>query len=129
EPTRGTGNGLGPLGRVEKSEWLSRQTKGNNKMRWVVGLAIGAVIILAIIGGIVGGVLGTKNSSSGSGNNSNTAAGDTSTNGDLDSHSPEIQALMNNPNLHKVFPGIDYTPWGTQYPLCLKYPPSQNNVT
>ncbi|PYI26695.1 glycoside hydrolase [Aspergillus indologenus CBS 114.80] len=37
--------------------------------------------------------------------------------------------LMNNANLHKVFPGVDYTPWGVQYPLCLKYPPSQNNVT
>jgi exo-beta-1,3-glucanase (GH17 family) len=130
EPTRGTGNGLGPLSRVEKSEWLSRQTEGNNKMRWVVGFAIGTVIVLAVIGGIIGGVLGAKSSSSSdSGNNSNTAAGDTAANGDLDSSSPEIQALMNNPNLHKVFPGMDYTPWGTQYPLCLTYPPSQNNVT
>jgi exo-beta-1,3-glucanase (GH17 family) len=130
EPTRGTGNGLGPLSRVEKSEWLSRQTEGNNRMRWVVGFAIGTVIVLAVIGGIIGGILGAKNSSSGgSGNNSNTAAGDTAANGDLDSNSPEIQALMNNPNLHKVFPGMDYTPWGTQYPLCLTYPPSQNNVT
>lgn len=130
EQTRGTGNGLGPPSRAEKSEWLSRQTKGNNKMRWVVGFAIGTVVVLAIIGGIVGGVLGSKNSSSsGSGNNSNTAAGDTAANGDLGSNSPEIQALMNNPNLHKVFPGIDYTPWGTQYPLCMTYPPSQNNVT
>ena len=24
---------------------------------------------------------------------------------------------------------MDYTPWGTQYPDCLKWPPSQNNVT
>ena len=130
EPIRGTGNGLGPLSRVEKSEWLSRQTEGNNKMRWVVGFAIGTVVVLAVVGGIIGGVLGTKNSSSsGSGNNSNTAAGDTASNGDLDSSSPEIQALLNNPNLHKVFPGMDYTPWGTQYPLCMTYPPSQNNVT
>ena len=130
QPTRGTGNGLGPLSRAEKSEWLSRQTEGNNKMRWIVGFAIGAVIVLAIIGGIIGGVLGTKNSSSsGSGNSTNTAAGDTAANGDLGSNSPEIKALMNNPNLHKVFPGVDYTPWGTQYPLCTTYPPSQNNVT
>ena len=113
----------------EKSEWLSRQTKGNNKMRWVVGFAIGAVVFLAIIGGIVGGVLGTHTASSSSGNNSNTAAGDTAANGDLGKNSPEIQALMNNPGLHKVFPGMDYTPWGTQYPLCMTYPPSQNNVT
>ena len=129
EPIRGTGNGLGPLSRAEKSEWLARQTEGNNKMRWVVGFAIGAVVVLAVIGGIIGGVLGTKNSSSGSGNNSNTASGDTAANGDLGSNSPEIKALMNNPNLHKVFPAVDYTPWGTQYPLCLTYPPSQNNVT
>jgi len=31
--------------------------------------------------------------------------------------------------LHKVFPGIDYTPMYTQYPDCLNYPASQNNVT
>ena len=129
EPTRGTGNGLGPLSRAEKSEWLARQTEGNNKMRWIVGFAIGAVVVLAIVGGIIGGVLGTKNSSGGSGDNSNTAAGDTAANGDLGSNSPEIQALMNNANLHKVFPAVDYTPWGTQYPLCMTYPPSQNNVT
>jgi exo-beta-1,3-glucanase (GH17 family) len=47
----------------------------------------------------------------------------------LGKDSAEIKALMNNKNLHKVFPGIDYTPWGTQYPLCFTYPPSQNNVT
>lgn len=116
---------------AEKSEWLSRQTQGNNKMRWVVGGAIGIVVILAVIGGIVGGVLASKNSSSsgGSNGNINNAADDTAANGDLDLSSGEIKALMNNKNLHKVFPGMDYTPWGTQYPDCLTWPPSQNNVT
>lgn len=118
---------------LDKSEWLSRQTKGNNKMRWVVGVAIGAVVVLAVIAGIVGGVLGTRHSSSGGGGGSassiNNAADDTAANGDLDINSGEIKALMNNKNLHKVFPGMDYTPWGVQYPLCLTYPPSQNNVT
>lgn len=115
---------------AEKSEWLSRQTKGNNKMRWVVGGAIVIVVILAVVGGIVGGVLGTKKSSGSSSNgNINNAADDTAANGDLDLNSGEIKALMNNKNLHKVFPGMDYTPWGTQYPNCLTWPPSQNNVT
>lgn len=118
----------------EKSEWLSRQTVGKRRMRWSLGIIIGSVIILAVIGGIVGGVLGANNSSSdkkgGSGGGSiNNAAEDTAANGDLDINSAEIKALMNNKNLHKVFPGMDYTPWGVQYPLCLTYPPSQNNVT
>lgn len=114
----------------EKSEWLSRQTVGKRRMRWILGGVIGTVIVLAIIGGIVGGVLGTKSSSGGGGNgNINNAATDTQTNGDLGINSAEIQGLMNNKNLHKVFPGMDYTPWGVQYPLCLTYPPSQNNVT
>lgn len=116
----------------EKSEWLSRQKKGKNKMRWVVGVVIGAVIVLAIVAGIVGGVLGShvsnSNNSSGSGS-TNNAETDSSENGDLDINSAEIKALMGNQNLHKVFPAIDYTPWGTQYPLCMTYPPSQNNVT
>lgn len=120
---------------VNKSEWLSRQNKGNNKMRWVVGAAIGVVIVIAIVAGIVGGVLGTRNSSSGGSGGSgssgsiNNAADDLAANGDLNINSGEIKSLMNNKNLHKVFPGMDYTPWGVQYPLCLTYPPSQNNVT
>lgn len=115
---------------AEKSEWLARQSKGKNKMRWIVGVAIGAVVVIAVIAGIVGGVLGTKNNSSSGGSGSiNNADTDSSTNGDLDLNSGEIKALMNNKNLHKVFPGMDYTPWGVQYPLCLTYPPSQNNVT
>lgn len=116
-------------GSLEKSEWLSRQTKGNNKMRWVVGSIIAVVIIIAVVAGIVGGVLGTRHSSSGGSGSNNNAADDTAANGDLSINSGEIKALMNNKNLHKVFPGMDYTPWGVQYPLCLTYPPSQNNVT
>lgn len=111
-------------------------------MRWIIGIAIGAVVILAIVGGVVGGILGSRNSGGGSGSGSgsggsgsaasstwNTASGDLAANGDLDKNSPEIKALLNNDNLHKVFPAMDYTPWGTQYPLCERYPPSPNNVT
>ena len=123
-------------GRLEKSEWLSRQSKGNNKMRWVVGFVIGVVIILALIGGILGGVLGSRSagsrpggSSRPSGDSINNADDDFAANGDLDKNSAEIKALMNNADLHKVFPAMDYTPWGSQYPLCLTYPPSQNNIT
>ena len=121
----------GPSEKSSRSEWLSRQTKGNNRMRWVVGAAIITVVLLAVIAGIIGGVVSSRKSASNTNPNSNdnTAAGDEQANGDLGRDSPQIKALLNNPNLHKVFPGIDYTPWGTQYPLCLTYPPSQNNVT
>lgn len=122
--------------KTEKSAWLASQTKGRRKLKLWVGVAIGAVIILAIVGGIVGGVLGTRNSDSSSTSSGTAASGstnnaddDTSANGDLNKDSSEIKALMNNKNLHRVFPGMDYTPWGTQYPLCHTYPPSQNNVT
>jgi len=121
---------------AEKSEWLARQSKGKNKMRWIVGTAIGAVVVIAVVAGIVGGVLSSNNHSSSGGSggsggsgSTNNAATDTATNGDLDLNSAEIKALMNNDDLHKVFPAMDYTPWGVQYPDCLTYPPSQNNVT
>jgi exo-beta-1,3-glucanase (GH17 family) len=86
------------------------------------------VVIAAIVGGVVGGVL-NKGGGSSSGGSGQSASDDEAANGDLGKDSSEIQDLMNNGDLHKVFPGIDYTPWGTQYPLCHKYPPSQNNVT
>ncbi|KIX94998.1 uncharacterized protein Z520_09308 [Fonsecaea multimorphosa CBS 102226] len=127
----GTYDAVGAAPKPERSEWLSEQTRGKRKMKLWVGVAIGLVIVIAIIGGILGGVLGSKSSgsSSSSSGDTNNAASDTEANGDLDKNSAEIKALMNNPNLHKVFPGMDYTPWGTQYPLCFTYPPSQNNVT
>ena len=129
-------------GPKEKSAWLSRQEKGNHKRRWLMGLIIGSVVLLCVIGGIVGGVLGSRNGSggkssgsgststgSGSGQGTNNAGDDNRINGDLDLNSAEIKSLMGNPDLHKVFPGIDYTPWGVQYDTCRKWPPSQNNVT
>lgn len=125
----GSYNPVKQQGVEEKSEWLSRQTKGTSKMRWMVGAAIGFAVVLAIIGGITGAVLGTRNNDGRSSSSSNSASSDIATNGDLNINSAEIQKLMNNKNLRKVFPGIDYTPWGTQYPLCATYPPSQNNVT
>lgn len=48
---------------------------------------------------------------------------------DLGKNSDEIKKLLNNQNLHKVFPGMDYTPLNAQYPDCLHVGPSQNNIT
>lgn len=98
---------------------------GRKKRGLIVGLVLGLIILGAVVGGAVGGTIGQNNSAK----DGSSAAQDTKINGDLNKDSPEIQALMNNKDLHKVFPGMDYTPWGVQYPLCLKYPPSQNNVT
>ncbi|KIW76314.1 hypothetical protein Z517_11060 [Fonsecaea pedrosoi CBS 271.37] len=127
----GTYDAVGAASKTERSEWLAEQTRGKRKMKLWVGVAIGLFIVIAIVAGILGGVLGSKSSSSSgpSSGDTNNAASDTDANGDLDKNSAEIKALMNNPDLHKVFPGMDYTPWGTQYPLCFTYPPSQNNVT
>ncbi|PYH98511.1 glycoside hydrolase [Aspergillus ellipticus CBS 707.79] len=109
---------------------------GSRKRGWIVGLVLAAIIVGAIVGGAVGGTVGHQqhggDSSSGSSSGGSSGSGGSgSDKGDglLDKNSAEIKALMNNKDLHKVFPGMDYTPWGVQYPLCLKYPPSQNNVT
>ncbi|PYH48937.1 putative cell wall glucanase [Aspergillus saccharolyticus JOP 1030-1] len=105
------------------------------KRAWIVGLTLAFIIVAAIVGGAVGGILGHRSSEApASANGSDSSADGSSDSSDssdglLDKDSAEIKALMNNANLHKVFPGLDYTPWGVQYPLCLKYPPSQNNVT
>lgn len=70
-------------------------------------------------------IAGNKKSSGGG----QSASDDLKKNGDLDINSAEIKALMDNKDLHKVFPGIDYTPLNTQYPDCMHNPPSQNNIT
>ncbi|QSZ35564.1 hypothetical protein DSL72_008434 [Monilinia vaccinii-corymbosi] len=119
---------------VEKNEWLRKPPGGNKKMRLWIALVVGFLIVGAIIGGAVGGTLAgnaksVPDSSRASASNEQSASSDSSRNGDLNKNSPEIQKLLNNPGLHKVFPGIDYTPMYTQYPACIHYPASQNNVT
>lgn len=114
----------------EKSEWLAQETSSHKKMKWTVGIVLALLVIGGVVAGVLLGVVFHKSSSSSDSSATGlSAANDTSANGDLNKDSPEIKALMNNPDLHKVFPGIDYTPMYTQYPGCLTYPASQNNVT
>ncbi|KAL8768607.1 MAG: hypothetical protein Q9209_005166 [Squamulea sp. 1 TL-2023] len=126
----------GPVGQgahddnhVEKSEWLSRQNSGRKRLRWIVGILIGLILVAAIVGGVIGGIRASRNQKANEASSRHQSAAEDDGNGDLDKDSAEIKKLMNNPNLHKVFPGVDYTPYASQYPLCMKWPPSQNNVT
>lgn len=113
---------------VEKSEWLSRQTTGRKKLRWTVGVIVVVLVVAAVVGAIVGGVIGSRNSRKNSPSQGQSATADDGK-GDLTKDSSEIQKLLGNSKLHKVFPGMDYTPFNVQYPDCLSNPPSQNNVT
>lgn len=128
DPVRNAGTGYGGNGGVygsgDGSPWLEKQRKGSKKWKWAVIIGVGLIIAAAIVCGILFGVVFKQNS----GGSTSTADG-SSTSDDLDINSPQIKALLNNKNLHKVFPGIDYTPINTQYPACLSNPPSQNNVT
>jgi exo-beta-1,3-glucanase (GH17 family) len=115
--------GTGP----EKSAWLEKQSTSSKKLRWLFIAGILLLVAAGIALGIYFGIF--RNKGSGSATAGQSAADDTADNGDLNINSPEIKKLMKNPNLHKVFPGIDYTPLNTQYPDCIHDPPSQNNVT
>jgi len=110
----------------EKSEWLRNQSTGNKRMRWIVGVVVAVIIVAAAVGGTIGGILASKNRSSSSGSTTSSAG---SSKGLYDINSSQVKALLNNPNLHRVFPGMDYTPLNTQFPDCLTNPPDQNNVT
>ena len=120
-------SGPGLDGGAEKSAWLSKQNSGRRRLQWIVG----TIVVLAIVGGIVGGVIAALRNRSSSSSNDSSSSSHTSepTDTELDKNSPEIKKLMNNPNLHKVFPGMDYTPFNAQYPACLTNPPSQDNIT
>jgi hypothetical protein len=82
--------------------------------------------------GIVGGVLGSRKNNSSSGGSSlgdGSTPGSPDVGGDLNKNFPEIKKFLNNPNLHKVFPGMDYTPlYAATYPDCLIVPANQNNI-
>jgi exo-beta-1,3-glucanase (GH17 family) len=112
----------------EKSDWLATQKSGRKRMTWIVG----SIIVLVCIGAIVGGILGTQLNKKGGGRE---AGGVTQEDVEEDNksalskESDEIKELMNMKGLHKVFPGMDYTPLNAQYPECMHVPPSQNNIT
>ena len=110
----------------DKKEGMSK------RCRWIIIFIVALVIIGGIVGGVVGGVVlngGAGSGGGGGGKSGQSADQDTAENGDIGINSAEIKELMGNPNLHKVFPGMDYTPIHSQYPYCLDDPPSQNNVT
>ncbi|KAF7560443.1 hypothetical protein G7046_g3699 [Stylonectria norvegica] len=118
-------------GHEKSSDWLAKQ-KGHKKVwKWVIIIGVFILIVGAIVGGVVGGMLNNKKGSGGSssGHKGQSAKDDQEKNGDLDKNSAEIKALLNNADLHRVFPGMDYTPLNTQYPDCVHNPPSQNNIT
>lgn len=123
------GSGLEP---GEKKRWVQPRPSGKNRRRgWLCGAALAFIVVGAIVGGAVGGIVGNRAADKETPSKRSTIMKVMTVKGsnDLDKDSPEIQDLMDNQDLHKVFPGVDYTLWGAQYPMCLQYPPSQNNVT
>ncbi|KAK7434214.1 hypothetical protein CaCOL14_012987 [Colletotrichum acutatum] len=113
----------------KKSEWMAQQNKGRRKWKCCIILGVILLIAGAIAGGIAGGLLSRNSRDGNSSGNGQSADDDKNSNGDLNADSAEIKALMNNKELHKVFPGMDYTPLNSQYPDCYHNPPSQNNIT
>jgi len=112
--------GGGGTDSMEKSAWLSKQTSGKKRLRWWAAGFL-ALLILGIVGAVLGVIFTRRSTPS-------TSSGSVET-GTLTKSSPEIVALLNNKNLHKVFPGIDYTPANAQYPNCLTTPTSQQEIT
>ena len=104
----------------------------SKKMKILIMVGIVLVIIGIVVGGVVGAMLSGRRDGGGGGGDKDggqSAEDDQNKNGDLDVNSDEIKELLNNPDLHRVFPGMDYTPIHAQYPDCIHNPPSQNNIT
>lgn len=109
-----------------RADELEKRRK-RKKWAWIIVLVLGLIIGGGVAAGVTVPLVSKKNG--GGGGRGSSAIEDADRNGDLDINSSEIKALMNNKDLHRVFPGIDYTPLNSQYPDCLHNPPSQNNVT
>ncbi|KAF4449212.1 murein transglycosylase [Fusarium austroafricanum] len=115
-----------PYGSADKDRGMSK------RCRWLIILLVCLVIIGAIVGGVVGSMVNSgkiNEDKDKKGSSGESASEDTKKNGDLGKNSAEIKDLLNNADLHRVFPGMDYTPLNSQYPDCMHNPPSQNNIT
>jgi exo-beta-1,3-glucanase (GH17 family) len=130
-PTIAGSNGSNPELIREKADWRKADIRKRKKRMWIAMTIIGIILLGAILGGVLGALL---NRGGGGGHNNNAPAQSASdvaadNKNDLSKDSDEIKKLMNNANLHKVFPGMDYTPLNAQYPDCVHVGPSQNNIT
>ncbi len=112
----------------EKTVWLDEEKSRKRRRKWIISTIVIIVVIAAIVGGVIGGIFGSR-SGGGNGSRSGQTAEQDDGNGLLNKDSEEIKKLMDNPDLHRVFPGVDYTPLNSQYPDCISNPPSQNNIT
>lgn len=110
----------------EKSQWGAMREKEKKTRKWRIVIIV-VILILGLAGIVIGVLFGVVFKQNGS--KAASASGSNVVSSDLGGNSDEVQALMNNPNLHKIFPGIDYTALNTQYPECVHAPPSQDNVT
>lgn len=124
----GGGGGRAAAILEKESPWMKKQSSGKKKWRWAIIIGVVIIILGAVVGGVLGSVLGHDKQEDDH-KTGKSADDDLAENGDLSLKSDEIQKLMNNKDLHKVFPGMDYTPNNAQYPDCEKNPPSQNNIT
>ncbi|KAF5678476.1 murein transglycosylase [Fusarium heterosporum] len=107
-----------------------KDTGRSKRCKWLVIIVVLLIIVGAIVGGVVGGLLNNgQKDEGGHGSSGQSAKDDEEKNGDLSKNSAEIKDLLNNSDLHRVFPGMDYTPLNSQYPDCMHNPPSQNNIT
>ncbi|KAK6360472.1 hypothetical protein TWF730_006614 [Orbilia blumenaviensis] len=116
------------------SDWLQDQKKQSKKTKWIVGIVILVIVLLAAGGTAAGVILSRRNNNSG-GRNGGSATSSVDPNEDkpdaplVNGDTDSVKNLMNNPNLHKSFYGMDYTPLNGIYPECLKWPATQNNIT
>jgi exo-beta-1,3-glucanase (GH17 family) len=129
-PTIAGSNGSNPELIQEKEDWRNADIKKRKKRMWIAIAIIAVILLGAILGGVLGALL-NKSGGGGNHNGSSQSASDVvaDNKNDLGKNSDEIKKLMNNPDLHKVFPGMDYTPLNAQYPDCMHVGPSQNNIT
>ncbi|KAM0722634.1 hypothetical protein Q7P37_002075 [Cladosporium fusiforme] len=134
--------GLGAQQLLEKTKADSKSSMSDEATKkaaaltisqgWIVGSIILLVVLAAVVGGTTGGILGMKNNSDSNGSTtspSSSSGSSSSKDGFYGIDSPEIKALLDNKDFHKVFPGMDYTPLNAQYPECIHNPPDQNNIT
>jgi len=111
-----------PVSSLEKEMWKRKEVLAQKKRKRWLWFLVPLIVILIVGGASAGIVLGLRKNSG----SSTTKSEPTDT---LNSTSPQIKSLLRNNKLHKVFPVLDYTPYNTQYPDCLHWPPSQDNVT
>ncbi|WPG98796.1 glycoside hydrolase family 17 protein [Acrodontium crateriforme] len=121
--------GAAETSEYEKKAWEPPRPAKSASGKRIIAVIITIVLLVAIICGAVGGAAAASKNKTAPSTSIKSETPASNGSALFTFNSSEVKAILNNPDYHRIFPGIDYTPPNTQYQACGNSTSLQNNIT